>query len=106
MACCSAHVKHFEKFLDFFEHNIGSSEHYKIGLYLMHIVQKANLRAPTVLCGVVAPCYDVDNKVPKLIALRRGNIQIRSCKMGNCIEKVKNHCYKPTISFSCDLGFV
>ena len=43
------------------------------------------------LRGVVALCYGVDNKVPKLIAWRRGNIQIGSCKMGNCVEKVKNH---------------
>ena len=42
--------------------------------------------------GVVALCYDVDNKVPKLIAWRRGNIQIGSCRMGNCVAKVKNHC--------------
>ena len=56
--------------------------------------QQASLRAPTVLCGVVALCYGVDNKVPKLIAWRRGNIQIGSCKMGNCVEKVKNHWYK------------
>ena len=43
------------------------------------------------LRGVVALCYGVDNKVPKLIAWRRGNIQIGGCKMGNCVEKVKNH---------------
>ena len=46
------------------------------------------------LRGVVALGYGVDNKVPKLIAWRRGNIQIGSCKMGNCVEKVKNHWVK------------
>ena len=49
------------------------------------------------LRGVVALCYGVDNKVPKLIAWRRGNIQIRSCKMGNCVEKVKNHWSKDSM---------
>ena len=28
------------------------------------------------MCGVVALCYDVDNKVPKLIAWRRGKLQV------------------------------
>ena len=66
----------------------------------MHNVQLVRLRAPTVLRGVVALGYGVDNKVPKLIAWRRGNIQIGSCKMGNCVEKVKNHCAKVIIIYA------
>ena len=61
--------------------------HYVIGVYLMYNAQLASLSAPTVSRGVVALCYGVDNKVPKLIAWRSGNIQIESCKMGNCVEK-------------------
>ena len=40
-------------FQTFLKHNVGISEHYKIGLLLMHNVQQASLRAPTVLRGVV-----------------------------------------------------
>ena len=32
----------------------------------------------------------------KFIARERGNIQIVSCEMGNCVEKVKNHWFRAT----------
>ena len=66
----------------------------------MYNAQKVSLRAPTVLRGVVTICYGVDNKVPKLIAWRRGNNQIGSCEMGNCEEKVKNHWVRPFAGYN------
>ena len=80
MACGNAYVEHFAKFLDFLKHNDGSSEHYKISLYLMHNVQLVRLRAPTVLRGVVALGYGVNNKVPKLNAWEGGIFKLGVAK--------------------------
>ena len=46
----------------------------------MHNVQLVRLRAPTVLRGVVALGYGVNNKVPKLIAWEGGIFKLGVAK--------------------------